>query len=112
MAQSHALPIHLAPEPEATDVMPPARDRTSLPNWFLPIIFVAFFTLIGFVYATVDRRIEDKGREVEKLEHRLELQETYMKNTREQLIAHGWTVDEQGNIRPPKEIDNASTHRR
>lgn len=81
--------------------MPPARDKTSIPNWFMPVLCSILFVLLGFVYTTVDRRIEDKQREIDRLERRLETQETFMKNTREQLIANGWTVDDLGVIRAP-----------
>lgn len=82
--------------------MATAREKTALPNWAWSVLCFMLLGLLGFVYATVDRRIEDQAHEREKLERRLETQETFMKNTREQLIAHGWTVDNMGNISPPK----------
>ncbi len=76
------------------DTMPPARDRTTMPNWLMTAIVLAFFALLGFVYTTMQK-------ELDRLDARVSTQESWMKNTREQLIAHGWTVDDQGNIRPP-----------
>ena len=94
------------PQQDSKDTyeMPAARDRTQMPNWVMTAIVGILMVLLGFVYTTVDRRIEDKQREIDKLEIRLATQETYMKNTREQLIANGWKVDDAGNIRPPAKI--------
>jgi len=86
---------------EHIDTMPPAQDKTTVPNWALTTFCGVLLLLLGFVYTTVDRRIEDKQREMDKLEIRVAQQETYMKNTREKLIANGWQVDEAGNINPP-----------
>lgn len=97
--QSGALSI-LRPAEEVADAMPPARDRTAVPNWVMPILATIVLALIAFVYSTIDR-------EMGRLDRRLETQEIYMKNTREQLIAHGWQVDNQGNITaPPKKEGN------
>lgn len=76
------------------------KDKTPLPNWLMPIICTAFIGLVVWAFTTV---IQNLSRDNEKLERRIELQETYTKNTREQLIAHGWTVDDKGNVlAPPK----------
>jgi hypothetical protein len=71
------------------------KDKTALPNWLMPLICSVFIGLVVYAFTTVVQNLE-KGNE--KLERRLDTQETYMKNTREQLIAHGWTVDDQGNV--------------
>jgi hypothetical protein len=80
------------------EVMAPARDKTAIPNWLMPIICTAFVSLIVYIFTTIVQNIE---KNYEKLERRIDTQETYMKNTREQLIAHGWTVDDNGNVKPP-----------
>jgi len=74
------------------------KDKTALPNWLMPILCTAFIGLVVWSFTTV---VQNLQKENEKLEIRMATQETYMKNTREQLIAHGWTVDDQGNVRAP-----------
>lgn len=74
------------------------KDRTALPNWLMPLICTAFIGLIVWIF---NSSIQSMSKENEKLERRLETQETYMKDTREKLIAHGWTVDERGILLPP-----------
>lgn len=90
-----SFPLQNAKE-EIKDEMATSRnDKTAIPNWLMGFIILAFFSLLGFVYSTVDRQIG-------KLEMRIQTQETYMKNTREKLIEHGWSIDDNGNIYPPK----------
>lgn len=89
---------------EDTPLMPPAKtaNTTSLPNWLMPIIIGAFIALIGLAYTAIDRRVDearqDYREKIDKLERRIEVQETYMKNSRELLIKHGWDVSDDGKI--------------
>jgi hypothetical protein len=68
---------------------------TLVPNWVMPILTVVLLALFGFVYTTFTKADGE-------LRDRIAVQEMKMENTREQLIAHGWTVDEQGKIYAPE----------
>lgn len=78
------------------------KDRTSLPNWLMPILFTVLFAFLTFVYATIANNIamlkEGYEKGIDRLERRLETQETFMKNTREMLIRYGWDISDSGVI--------------
>lgn len=40
------------------------KDKTTIPNWLMTILFALMFTAGGFVYNTVDRRISDNKVDV------------------------------------------------
>jgi hypothetical protein len=68
--------------------------KTQLPNWLIVLLAGIFVTLIGFVYTTIDRRLNDLKQDQSTIT-------AWMQNTREQLIRNGWKPDINGNLMPP-----------
>jgi hypothetical protein len=62
--------------------------KASLPTWLMSILVAAVLTLLSWIY------IEQMG----DLRGRVQTSETFIKNTREQMIAHGWKLDREGNL--------------
>lgn len=90
-----------------------SKDKTSLPNWLMPIVCGVLLALLGFVYTTVDRRIDEAKSEakadiereerahqteVSELKIRLSTQEIFTQNTREQFIKNNWDFTESGKL--------------
>ena len=71
-----------------------SKDKTYIPNWLMGIIIMAIFSLLAFVYNTIDRQLN-------KLDSEQSTQRLLMQNLREKLIEHKWTVDDKGFIHPP-----------
>lgn len=110
---SGPLSLKRGKEEGSVDMPQASHDRTTLPNWMLSIICTLFMVLLGFVYQTVSNRIDDvktsyresldtikalNAAEVKDLKDRVSRQETYMRNSRELLIEHGWNIDDDGKI--------------
>jgi hypothetical protein len=72
-------------------------ETTKVPNWVFPILASVLFILVGFVYTTIEKQIDElrseKAKEVQELKDRVTTEETWRARTREQLIEHGWKVD-------------------
>ena len=87
---------------EETPMSGRASDKTTLPNWLMPILAAILLALIGFVYTTIDRRITDAKegyeKDIKRLELKIETQDTWIRNMRELLIAHGWDISEDGKV--------------
>ena len=81
------------------------KDATQVPNWVFPILSTVLFVLVGFVYATVEREIGDAKatmqRELTDIKNEASTNSILIHNMREQLIAHGWTIDDDGKVHPP-----------
>jgi hypothetical protein len=93
---SSILDISDDPVGEETADMTPrgTTNTTAVPNWLMPIIIFVFISLIGFVYTTLNNSIND-------MKNQLSTEQLKQQNTREQLISHGWYVDDQGGIHAP-----------
>jgi len=106
---SQALPLSgtdvIKWEPTTDMATASRKDATQVPNWVFPILATILFVLVGFVYATVDKQIADAKagleREITDLKNAASLTEIRVQNMREQLIAHGWTIDDDGKMHPP-----------
>lgn len=81
------------------------KDATQVPNWVFPILATALFVLLGFVYATVERQIDqnkaDMQKQIDTLGDRVGTEETWRAKTREQLIEHGWALEDDGTLSAP-----------
>src|ERR1700684_2833752 len=88
----------------STEMAPTSRtpeDKAAIPNWLMQIVIGTFLALIGFVYSTIQKDFSHQQDQITDLKNNLSLEQVRQQNTREQLIAHGWTVDDQGNIHAP-----------
>lgn len=46
-------------EHEGNGEVATARDKTVLPNWLMPVLCFLLFSLLGFVYTTMQSKIDD-----------------------------------------------------
>ncbi len=74
------------------------KDKIGIPNFMVSIFLGVVLALVAWIF---NNSLQTIQRDAEKLERKVETQETWTKNTREQLIAHGWQVDDQGNVKAP-----------
>lgn len=79
------------------------RDDSRMPPWFYQAITVALLILVAILVLRTFEMKSDFKDQLSDLNYRLQVQETYMKNSREHLIAHGWDVSDDGKISKRKE---------
>lgn len=85
-----------------TERLDATKDKTALPNWLMPLLCSAFVGLLVWIFTTSNQSTQ---REIERVSTKVETQDTWIRNTREQLIAHGWAVDPQGNVTAPPQAN-------
>jgi multidrug efflux pump subunit AcrB len=96
-----ALKDHDISLEDEAEVVTRAVDKTVVPNWVLVIVATVFMTLVGFVYTTIQKDFAHQQDQITDLKNNLSTEQVRLENTREQLIAHGWTVDDSGKIHAP-----------
>lgn len=77
------------------------QDATRIPNWVFPILATIVLGLIAVIWQFNQAQFNEVNNTMREMKSHMETVDTFIKNTREQLIAHGWSIDDNGNIHPP-----------
>ena len=110
LQNSQALPLKetlVGKWEQTTDMATASRkDATQVPNWVFPILASILFVLVGFVYTTIENQMAstkaELQRELTDVKNEASTNSLLIHNMREQLIAHGWSIDDDGKVHPPQ----------